>query len=131
MQVGITKLPVPRFSDSKSTCTLYDIFLPLYRNQIFGLDISICFDVLDSNVGLTPSVFKNGTSDYTYQKYSKNNRKHALICNKNIFATEQKRHVENLRSWIIITGFSSEIHSCIFLELPQQWNFENYIICFI
>ena len=88
MQVGITKLPVPRFSDSKSTCTLYDIFLPLYRNQIFGLDISICFDVLDSNVGLTPSVFKNGTSDHTYQKYSKNNRKHALICNENIFANE-------------------------------------------
>ena len=69
MQVGITKLPVPRFSDSKSTCTLYDIFLPLYRNQIFGLDISIFFDVLNSNVGLTPSVFKNGTSDYTFYLY--------------------------------------------------------------
>ena len=37
MQVGITKLAVPRFSDSKSTCTLCDIFLQVYRNKFSGL----------------------------------------------------------------------------------------------
>ena len=47
-----------------------------------GLDGSLCSSVFHTKVGLILSVLKNGTSDYTCQKYSENNSKHALICNK-------------------------------------------------
>ena len=65
MQSGIKKLVLTRFSDSLSTCTLCDIFLQVCRNQILWADdVSLCFNVFDSNIKLPPSVFKKGTSDY-------------------------------------------------------------------
>ena len=33
-------------------------------NKFCRLDVSLCFNVFDSNIDLTPSVFKKGTSDY-------------------------------------------------------------------
>ena len=82
MQLGITDLVLTRFSDWTSTCTVCDIFFNSTVTKLCRLDVSLYFNVFDSNVSLNPSVFKNGTSGYTRQKYSENNSKHILICNK-------------------------------------------------
>ena len=55
MQSGIKEFGLTRFSDSTSTCTICDIFLQLYSNQFYGLDVSLCCNILTSNIGLTPS----------------------------------------------------------------------------
>ena len=53
-----------RFSDLTSTFTIYDIFYNSIVTKFCGLNVSLCFNVFDSNIGLTPSVFQRGTSDY-------------------------------------------------------------------
>ena len=82
MQFGIKELALTRLSDSASTCTICDIFCNFVVTKFCGLDVSLCFNAFDSNVGVTPSVSKNCTSDYTCQKYSENNSNHTFICNK-------------------------------------------------
>ena len=64
MQSDIKELAQTRFSDSTSTCTICNIFYNSIVTKFCGLDVSLCFNVFDSNINLTPSVFKKGTSDY-------------------------------------------------------------------
>ena len=67
------------------------------------LDISLCFNVLDYNVGRTPSVFKK-----VFWTIVANNKVKIVanipwfIIKNHTFANEQKRHVGKLRSWVII-----------------------------
>ena len=64
MQSGIKELALTRFSDSASTCRICDIFYDSIVTKFCELDVSLCFNVFDSNINLTPSVFKKGTLDY-------------------------------------------------------------------
>ena len=99
--------PPNRYIDLKSgpdQPLLYDM---RYFNSIVTkfceLDISLCFNILDYNVGLIPSVFKK----VAWTILAKNKVK--IIVNipwfliKNYtFASEQKWHARKLRSWVII-----------------------------
>ena len=85
MQSGIKELGLTRFSDAIFERFLVQYAMIFYNSvaaKFCGLDTSLCFSVFDSKVGFTPSVFKNDTSDYSCKKYSKNNCKRVLICNK-------------------------------------------------
>ena len=64
MQSGIKELGLTQFSDLTSTCKIWDIFYNSMVTKFCWLDVSLCFNVFDSNTGLSPSVFKNGTSGY-------------------------------------------------------------------
>ena len=64
MQSRIKELALRRFSDSTSTCTICDIFYNSIVTKFCRPDVSLCFNVFNSNIGLTHSVFKKGTSDY-------------------------------------------------------------------
>ena len=64
MQSSIKELALTQFSDLTSTCTICDIFYNSIVTKFCRLDVSLCFNVFDSNIGLTTSVFKKGTSDY-------------------------------------------------------------------
>ena len=64
MQADIKELALALLSDLTSTCTICDIFCNSIVTKFCELDVSLCFNGFDSNTGLTPSVFKKGTSDY-------------------------------------------------------------------
>ena len=78
MQSSIKELELTRFSDSMSTCTKCDISYNFVVTKFCGLDVSLCFNVFDSNVGRTPTEFNTGTLEYTSQKHNENNSKHAI-----------------------------------------------------
>ena len=95
-----------RFSLNIYLCNFVIFFYNFIATNFARLDVSLCFNVFDSNVGLNTSVSKNNTSGYTCQKYSENNSRHTLICNKKPrICNEQKWHVGKLRSWFIINRF--------------------------
>ena len=67
------------------------------------LDISLCFNILDYNIGLIPSVFKK----VAWTILAKNKVKIIVnipwfVIRKRTFTSEQKWHVGKLRSWVII-----------------------------
>ena len=99
--------PPNRYIDLKSgpdQPLLYDI---RYFNSIVTkfceLAISLCFNILDYNVGLIPSVFKK----VAWTILAKNKVKIIVnipwfVIRKRTFTSEQKWHVGKLRSWVII-----------------------------
>ena len=64
MQSGIKELALTRLSELTSTCIICDFFYNSILTKFCGLDVSLCFNVFDSNIDLTPSVFQKSTSDY-------------------------------------------------------------------
>ena len=87
------------------TIDAYFFFLhqPLIVTRFCELDISLCFNILDCNFGLTPWVFKK----LFWTIFAKNELKIVVnipwfVIKNHTFATEQKWHVDKLRSWVII-----------------------------
>ena len=94
----------PQIRFRSTTVVQYAIF---FYNSIVtkfcGLNISLCFNILDYNVDLTPSVFKMVFWTILTKNKVKIIVKIPLFVTKNhIFAKEQKWLAGKLRSWVII-----------------------------
>ena len=102
------RCPPNRHTDLKSGLDqplLYNMryFLHSILIEFCELDIPLCFNVLDYNVGLNPSVFKK----VFWTILTKNKVKIVVnilwfVIKNHTFANEQKWHVGKLRSWVII-----------------------------
>ena len=64
MQSGIKDLVLTQFSDSDVFVQYVMFFYNSIVTRFYGLDVSLCFNVFDSSISFTPSVFKKDSSDY-------------------------------------------------------------------